>query len=323
MNFKPILFLIVFLSSAFSVFAQERSRDFNSSDDYIGIPHQDFTDVTEFTVEAWVNADRFTLTSHNIIREDATGEPAVYLLAVKGGGTNVTFGVNTVNGYIELEVPIVASDFLEKWNHIAGVYNGKEVILYINGDSMSAIPQSGGMEGKDVLVHRIGEKANSENFDGKIDEVRIWKTVRSKEEISAYKDCTLKGPESGLLAVYNMNDTSSTECPDASGNGYHGWVVEVGNGTSQITKICGLSGIADVASIQVAIYPNPASNVIHIRSDELVLDRGKFLIYNDLGQVVYAGTVKGEVDINHLRSGVYVAQISGEFGSINKRFIKD
>ena len=44
-----------------------------------------------------------------------------------------------------------------------------------------------------------------DDFYGKIDEVRIWNSVRTQEEIQLFMNDTLNGDEIGLAAYYQMN----------------------------------------------------------------------------------------------------------------------
>ena len=62
-------------------------------------------------------------------------------------------------------------------------------------------------------------------FDGVLDEARVWNYARSKDSVRATINSELTGPRTGLVAVWNLNETGAdTIAHDASGNGINGVV---------------------------------------------------------------------------------------------------
>ena len=51
-----------------------------------------------------------------------------------------------------------------------------------------------------------------------IDEVRLWNTVRTAQEIDSYKDRVLSGSEVGLAAYYDFQDNNAQDKEDQSNN---------------------------------------------------------------------------------------------------------
>lgn len=66
-------------------------------------------------------------------------------------------------------------------------------------------------------------------FDGLIDEVRIWNTVRTQAQIQEYICETLTGSESGLVAYYRMTDGNGTSLTDNSTNSNTGTLYNMDN----------------------------------------------------------------------------------------------
>ncbi len=62
----------------------------------------------------------------------------------------------------------------------------------------------------------------SYQFYGDMDEVRIWNTERTHEQIQQYMHQQLQGNEEGLIAYYNFNEANADLVPDASSNGFDG-----------------------------------------------------------------------------------------------------
>ena len=60
------------------------------------------------------------------------------------------------------------------------------------------------------------------NFDGGIDELRIWNRALSQAEIQSNKDRELTATEAGLVAYYTMNDGAGQILRDVTGRGHDG-----------------------------------------------------------------------------------------------------
>jgi beta-galactosidase len=86
-------------------------------------------------------------------------------------------------------VTVVAPD---TWHHVAGVYDGQEVKLYVDGklDSKQSWTQGIGRNNADVL---IGENAERKGrcFDGLLDDVRIYNYALSESEIKALAEAQI------------------------------------------------------------------------------------------------------------------------------------
>ncbi len=72
---------------------------------------------------------------------------------------------------------------------------------------------------------------------------------------------------------------------------------------------------------EVKLYPNPASNIINIISNQVNIK--SVGIYDVLGKQVLATTNKKDINVSDLRSGMYIVKIEFENNtSASKRFIK-
>lgn len=105
---------------------------------------------------------------------------------IAGGCGNVLFGFS--NNYLSFGGqcnnpfnPIVyASNINGAWRHVAGVYNGSVAVLYVDGNAVASSTRSGSFS---VFTPRIGGEGATENFDGRIDDVRIYNRALSATEI--------------------------------------------------------------------------------------------------------------------------------------------
>lgn len=114
---------------------------------------------------------------------------------------------------------------LNTWTHLAGVWDGNQLQVYINGvlDGSSTIT-GGGLVSTTHPV-RIGASLTSEPFTGSIDEVRIWNVARTATQIASRMNSCYTGSVNNLLAYYNFEEGTGTTLTDRSGNGYNGTFV--------------------------------------------------------------------------------------------------
>ena len=121
---------------------------------------------------------------------------------------------------------------LNGWHHVAVSYGYEDstIKIYINGveQSLAFNPAPAG---------KIVDNLNSDlslgfyqnfgySFDGIIDEVRLWKVVRTSQEINANMASYLSGNEAGLAGYWKMNEGSGDSIFDNSVNSNN---VEVDN----------------------------------------------------------------------------------------------
>lgn len=91
------------------------------------------------------------------------------------------------------------------WQHVALVINGNTLTIYINGEQAASLTnnQSVGIGGFGDLVFG----SNGYFMNGRMDELRIWNTVRTQKQIQNCMNVSFARPElqTGLLACYKMD----------------------------------------------------------------------------------------------------------------------
>lgn len=109
-----------------------------------------------------------------------------------------------------------------KWYHVAVVYDGSEIRLYVNGklDGSTAAPR-GNINLADTYSggFHIGYSAGGRLLNGTISEVRVWKKALTPNEI--LNNMCYLSPDNfkDLIAYWRLND-GSTAIKDWSGNGW-------------------------------------------------------------------------------------------------------
>ncbi len=177
---------------------------------------------TSFTVEMWIKAvnnggDPAFLANKNW---DSGSNTGIAWTIVSGSSTQLKLNFRPAGG-TRLDPVVTVPTLTTAWNHIAAVINrpanaAGSITIYVNGvqGATSVIPIADSARSLDgVLAMRLGQDGTgtySSKFKGSIDELRIWNTVRSAQELRDNMCHKLSGTESGLMAYYRMDETTGT-----------------------------------------------------------------------------------------------------------------
>lgn len=315
------IFLVLFTAISFSYTSfSQSSLQFNAaSQQYVEIGNamnSVLAGTNTITAEAWVymTARPFLPT---IVGNYASGSMQ-FLLRVDNDRpafwiSNGAF--RSVNG--NTVVP------LNTWTHLAGVWDGSQLRVYINGVLDGAATITGGTLVSSGNPVRIGANLLSESFTGRIDEVRIWRTARTGAQIAAAMNTCYSGNTgSSLLANYSFEEGSGTTLTDRTGHGYNGTFVNGPVWTGGVTCITVLP--VNFTGIQ-ATYQNNEISVswsVAMEQDILhyVVERSADgLSFSPIG-TVSANRVSSYSfrDKNPLTTGMYYRIRSEELSGISK-----
>jgi hypothetical protein len=184
----------------------------------LGLPTQNIT------VEAWVNPRTFTAwTSLATFIQDNGSSEYGWGLGIYDASGRYYFGLAGVDGAITYLT--TGNTFpANQWTHIAGVYDGTTMQIFVNGVlEGTSTAESGAIAYANSWL-AIGAYRDDNEFyplDGQLDEVRIWNTARTAAEIRANMFKEL-GATTGLVAVYHLNESSGATAADSSGNAHTG-----------------------------------------------------------------------------------------------------
>lgn len=168
----------------------------------------------EITLAAWYKPVSFVGVGNNPIIDKGyfshTYPNYQYHLGVTGDGYRNTpgeFGFSVSDGNDSYRSG-TEPNYWEagQWYHIAGTFDGSEVIFYVNGELIDSVSASGAMVdyGKNAY---IGTFSNVNSFTpGVIDEVRFYNRVLSETEIQQLATVPIPGAVwlfgTGLLALF-------------------------------------------------------------------------------------------------------------------------
>jgi hypothetical protein len=165
----------------------------------------------KWTIELWFKAERTSGTNFLIDKYLS------YQLAVRDG-----YFVYALWPYWTFSnaFPVEAN----KWYHVALVYDGEKQKVYTNGEKVFERNQTGAIAPNSNKLFFGDAYTNSYvyTFKGEMDEIRIWSTARTQEEIFTNKDHMLIGNEKGLVGYWPCNEINGRLVFDHSPNKWHG-----------------------------------------------------------------------------------------------------
>ncbi len=137
------------------------------------------------------------------------------------------------------------------YQHVAGVWDGSKLQVFINGVLKATTTGVIGTSfASTTNLVKMGLNNINENFTGNIDEVRIWTIARTQCEINTFKNCEIPTNAAGLLANYHFNQGYSagnnptvTTLTDASGNSNNGTLTAFALTTGTISNWVSPGGV--------------------------------------------------------------------------------
>ncbi|MCA9438981.1 MAG: hypothetical protein KC978_24565, partial [Candidatus Omnitrophica bacterium] len=109
----------------------------------------------------------------------------------------------------------------DRWVHLAGVWDGSEMRLFINGKDYAKKGFSESLNEETTLSVVFGAGAVADSYwllKGRIDEVRIWSVARTTEEIADSMRYRLKGTEPGLVGLWSFDEGAGQVAHDSTPN---------------------------------------------------------------------------------------------------------
>lgn len=246
----------------------------------------------QITLAAWVKP-MSTVGKQNIIAHGYTSIPAksVYLRVNDG-----RYEVGSLDGVFQpiASTPIPAGD-IGTFVHVAGVYNGTTWIIYRNGVALNSFASSVGSTTV-ASDWAIGARADGadRNFNGAIDEVRIYNRALSDTEMAALVNPTVIPDDS--LPVF----TAATLAPGASAAFTVSVIVPANNCTVTSALAvsaqdkCSATRVTDEVTTTCPIVTAPAIEVTVACPTNQVTPGGT---------VTYTGVVRntGNITLNNIR----------------------
>src|SRR5712692_1400540 len=147
---------------------------------------------TTSTMEAWARLNAPISSDYWISYYGVGGSGVAYVALFAYGLNSQVWGLSGAGGVIISGGNISSGE----WTHLAGVLTGSLGNLYVDGTlvASAALFNTGSFDGMRTGARGLNA---SELWKGDLDEVRIWNTARTQQQISDNRYRKLTGNESG------------------------------------------------------------------------------------------------------------------------------
>jgi len=195
--------------------------DFDGIDDRVIVenPDQGLNAISNnITIECWIYARSYPNRAPRIVdrSDNKLGEGAGdrFLLHLFEPDSAVRMNING-NGLSSGPIQ------LNRWTHIASTYDGQEVCIYLDGSLSRSMFLSTIIDVQDSALY-IGNDSNLtiRQFDGYIDELRIWCVAKSQDEIEQDMNRILGGDDTGLVGYWRMDSGQGQLVVDSAGDNH-------------------------------------------------------------------------------------------------------
>ncbi|MFY8187349.1 MAG: cadherin-like beta sandwich domain-containing protein [Flavobacterium sp.] len=202
---KIVSIILTFLLGSFLANAQGNALHFDGSNDHVVIPFSNSHQmVNTLTIEAWINPEQ----GGNIVTKQSYG----YGLGLESDGRLFFWDQSSQAATIKTPINSVR---MNRWQHVAvtvqDVGSTLTINFYVDGilygpyTSTQAQINNGGTNTTLDLGIQARGVCTCNYFRGRMDEFRLWNTVRSQAEIQNNRLNTISSASTGLVAYYHFN----------------------------------------------------------------------------------------------------------------------
>jgi hypothetical protein len=195
----------------------ETALRFRDTADYLNCGRNLDLQETDFTIEFWAKRSPTTGSNQYAMGQGPrTGRDGLLHIGFRESDRfTFAFGDNDA-----LDTPEGQGD--DDWRHWACTYNRttKRRVIYCDGELL--IEDTAEAPYATAGTFWIGKAPWGDGFKGDIDEVRVWRCVRTAEEIKADMGRRLVGDEDGLAAYWRFDEGRGNRARDQTDNGHDG-----------------------------------------------------------------------------------------------------
>jgi hypothetical protein len=231
---KSKLFLICLIGSyaflsSFAICNAQNALDLDGIDDFVSGTNNSSLDITEGTVEAWIKTDNAGSGWRAIVNKQLAY--GIYLY-----GNNLALW-DMQNWQAVYTTTNLADN---NWHHIAfsfqdNVTNGTKI--YADGVPILTTTIGVDISTINILVGASPSTlgGHTQQFNGAIDQVRVWNTARTDAEIlENYQKCLI-GNETGLVMLWDFEEGTGINVSDLTNNANNGVLTNMDSLTDWIT----------------------------------------------------------------------------------------
>jgi hypothetical protein len=198
-------------------FSRNYALSFDGIDDcvFIGAINSELDHIYSLlTIESWIYIKSFPNIAPRVIDRSDN-------ISAAPDGDRIVFNVFAPDSSIALNLNgyAIRSNSLpiKKWVHVAASYNGNEMKIYVDGELINTKFHTDYLSVRESELYIGNDSATStRQYDGYIDDIRIWGIERSMTEIKDNINEKLSGNEFGLLSYWSFDEGKGQFIQDKS-----------------------------------------------------------------------------------------------------------
>lgn len=288
-----------------------RSLSFNGSTNYLNAGQFNLSG-NAVTLEGWVKVNAFKTAFPNIssvLGIEVGDNNSAMLRFGDGGLANNKLQFILSFGSSQVKLNSNSSFNTATWYHIAAVYDGTAMKMYINGVLDTSVNVTGNFTANGIL-YLARNYDNSRALNGSLDEFRVWKKALTDQEIKNNM-CNVSPLTSGLEANWKMDEGTGIGALDATPNTHFATLINMSNSNWSTEVPCKeLSTESIATNKENTAFPNPVKKGENIYFN--IKENAELLLSDLSGKLVKKQSIQkhnNAVNTNDLSSGVYIYQI--------------
>ncbi|MBI4327056.1 MAG: hypothetical protein HY674_17595, partial [Chloroflexi bacterium] len=204
--------------------APNRVLELDGNGSYVELPADLLQGIEELTVEAWVKWQEIGAWAR--VFDCGKGNDSVCIKQA-GSSSALTFRIGRpARDAVDITVPNLIQT--NEWCHLAATFGRNGAGFYFNGYLIGSDPRGGSLPvPASGITNSLGKSPFTDKhlriqdtfFAGQMDEVRVWKTARSAEQIRAGMSQRASGQEGGLIGCWNFEDGAARDVSPAKRHG--------------------------------------------------------------------------------------------------------
>jgi serine/threonine protein kinase/formylglycine-generating enzyme required for sulfatase activity len=199
--------------------------EFDGTASHVKLPTLQFDGTHPLTIETIIESESDLSQSGHIVSDVESSGVGLLLQ-----DNHWQFVARTTDGYVKAKAPAASGR-----HHLAGVYTGDRVLLFVDGKLRSEVPVPtkvapsgipfviGANPGENSGASdesKTGDNSFYQFFRGTIEEVRISKAARYSTNFTP----SVQATDADTLALYQFDEGSGATLVDSSGHGHHGTI---------------------------------------------------------------------------------------------------
>jgi hypothetical protein len=178
-----------------------------------------------YTIEMWVQPNGTQSQYAGLMYHRSTTNAGIQYAASWQGADKIRIMTNISGDY----GTVTDAATYGAWHHIAAVVTATTRTIYLDGKAYSQNITNTNYDFSTGKLYIGWDNAVANRvFKGLVDEVRVWNTARTAEQIDTCKLKVLSGTEPGLVGYWNFDDQNATHATDVTGHGING-IINGGN----------------------------------------------------------------------------------------------